>query len=554
MLIEKALDPAFWQAVRTNGAYAHIVEFITKTHRECRWDAIPATPYRPRFRFYSDGDRSEFEGVYFRRRKMLAASALLALIYPEEEVYLEDLHEIIWAICDEYSWVLPAHTKGGLEEDQSYIDLFSAETGFSLAEIDYLLADRIHPRVRHRVRHELERRIIRNFLTQRFGWETCRMNWASVCGGNVGGVLMYQQPETFRLYIPRFISIMDSLIEGFAEDGTCLEGFGYWQYGFGNYVWFADLLYQFTQGQYDLLQGEKVERIAGFMQRCFLKGGATVSFADGTRSGKADPSLQLFLSRKFPSVHTLPKEQYLFWPGNVMWMQTLRNLLYLDPDPQYPEQTNTCYDLPDAQQVILQKDRYALAIKGGFNDEPHNHNDVGSFILATDKGQILCDYGAGKYTRQYFQADTRYTMFVNSSLGHSVPIINGTAQGYGAQFRGTLTHEGNRITVDMTKAYPLELRQVIRCLRYEEDRVTLTDSFDEGVSVTERFVTLCQPEISEGRISLDGTDLCYDPQSVIFHWHTEEIPTKQSGFARMYVLDFDLKPGIRQASFTIFPR
>ena len=84
MLIEKALDPAFWQAVRTNGAYAHIVEFITKTHRECRWDAIPATPYRPRFRFYSDGDRSEFEGVYFRRRKMLAASALLALIYPEE--------------------------------------------------------------------------------------------------------------------------------------------------------------------------------------------------------------------------------------------------------------------------------------------------------------------------------------------------------------------------------------------------------------------------------------------------------------------------------------
>jgi len=49
------------------------------------------------------------------------------------------------------------------------------------------------------------------------------MNWASVCGGNVGGVLMYMQPEIFRLYIPRFINIMNSLIEGFADDGTCLE-------------------------------------------------------------------------------------------------------------------------------------------------------------------------------------------------------------------------------------------------------------------------------------------------------------------------------------------
>lgn len=554
MLIAKALDPAFWQTVRTAPAYSHIVGYIEKVYRETRWDSIPSVPYRPRFRFYSDGDRSEFEAVYFRRRKMLASSAFLCLLYPEEDAYLEDLHEILWAICDEYSWVSSANTDGSLEADRSYIDLFSAETGFALAEIDYVLGHRIHPRVRRRVKKELEDRIIRNFITQRFGWETCRMNWAAVCGGNVGAVLLYMQPETFRLYIPRFVSILNSLIEGFADDGTCLEGFGYWQYGFGNYVWFADLLSQFTHGEYDLLQGEKVERIAGFMQRSFLKGGATVSFSDGTRSGKADPALQLYLSRKFDSVHPLPPEQSALPTGNAMWMQILRNILYLDPDPRYPEQANACYELPDAQQVILQKDRYALAVKGGFNDEPHNHNDIGSFILATDNGQILCDYGAGKYTRQYFQTDTRYTLFVNSSLGHSVPIVNGTAQGYGAQFRGALSREGSTITVDLSGAYPLEANTLTRQLVCEEDRVILTDFFDPELTVTERFITLWKPEISNSAILLGDTVFRYDPDAVTFRWHVEEIPTNREENDRIHVLDFAVKPGSTQACFTIFPK
>ena len=33
------------------------------------------------------------------------------------------------------------------------------------------------------------------------------------------------------------------------------------------------------------------------------------------------------------------------------------------------------------------------------NDEQHNHNDVGSFILSTERyGQVLCDIGGGRYT------------------------------------------------------------------------------------------------------------------------------------------------------------
>lgn len=554
MLLGEILTPVFWQKVREDENYREIVEYIREVYRTNRYDSIPSMPYRPRFRFYTDGDRTEFEAIYFRRRRVLASAALLALIEPWEERYLDDLQEIIWAICDEYSWVSSANTDGSLEQDSRYIDLFSAETGFALAEIDHLLGDRLHPRVRCRVRKELEERIIRNFLTQRFGWETCGMNWAAVCGGNVGGVLLYQQPETFRENIPRLVKCMNSLIDGFPEDGTCLEGFGYWQYGFGNFVWFADLLYRFTDGEYDLLQGEKLERIAGYMERSFLKGGATVSFSDGTRSGKANPALQLFLARKFAGVHLLPREQCRFSPGNAMWMQTLRSLLYLDTGAVCPANEDACFDLKDAQQVIWQKKKYALAVKAGFNDEPHNHNDVGSFIVATDKGQILCDYGSGRYTRQYFHPDTRYGIFVNSSLGHSVPIVNGTAQSYGAQFRGTLTRVGNVITVEMAGAYPLELTRLTRQLVCGEDRIVLTDSFDPDVTVTERFVTLWKPEMEPGRILLGGTALCYDPEQMDFHCREQEVlPLYGDQPEVVYVLDFDLHPGITDIRFTVLP-
>lgn len=48
MLIAKALDPAFWQAVRTEPTYAHIVAYIEKIYRESRWDAIPGPAGIPR--------------------------------------------------------------------------------------------------------------------------------------------------------------------------------------------------------------------------------------------------------------------------------------------------------------------------------------------------------------------------------------------------------------------------------------------------------------------------------------------------------------------------
>ena len=561
MLLQKALDKNFWKMVRNDPAYKDIIQYVVDMYNDNKYDEIPTLPFYSRARFYApdDGDRSEFETPYFRRRRYLASTAMLTLLYPEESRYLHELQEIIWAICDEYSWVLPAHCDGTLESDLNHIDLFSAETGFTLAEICHLLSDRLDKRVRLRAEYEIRNRVIRVYDEKDFFWDTVASNWAAVCAGHVGGILMYMEPELLQKHLPRLLKTMDCFLSSFAADGTCMEGFSYWKYGYGSFVHFADLLYQFTDGETDILQGEKILRISDYMQRSFLISGSTISFADGTTAGKANLPLQHFLHKKFPDrVHLLPKDLMTSTAINVPWRELLRNFLHYDPTVSLPKELeNATYVLPDAQQVIHRGKHYSLAVKAGHNQEPHNHNDVGNFIFATEQGQILCDYGAGRYTRQYFGPE-RYQHFVTSSFGHNVPIVGGHPQKDGEQYAGTLTHEGNRITMQMAGAYDLPgCRRITREITYTEKAVTLQDSFDTTLPITERFVTMIQPLIFSDRIQIADTTMAFDPALATVSCHQEEVEPHGKAFTAtkqtdtLYCIDFALQPGVTSISFEI---
>lgn len=135
-----------------------------------------------------------------------------------------------------------------------------------------------------------------------------------------------------------------------------------------------------------------------------------------------------------------------------------------------------------------------LAAKAGHNAEPHNHNDVGSFVLAVGETVLLCDPGAGRYSRDYF-GPRRYENVFASSFGHSVPRIGGKGQAPGGEFQGTIERVAeNQYKSDMTKAYDIPvLRQLTRILTLEESGlVRLEDRFvlaGTGTTVDEVFVT-----------------------------------------------------------------
>ena len=555
MFLKTVRDPMFWMRIQTDSAYAQILEQIKNYYADFRWDEIPSLKYRPRMRFYSDGDRHEFEKPYFRRRRYLASAALLALIYPEEAQYLDDAQECLWAICDEYSWCLPAHCDGTLEDDLHRIDLFAAETGFVLAEITVLLEDRLDKLVLDRVRGAVYSRVIENYKNGKFLWDSIKTNWAAVCAGNVGGALMYLDPNEFERQLPRLLDTMHCFLDGFAADGTCMEGFSYWHYGFGNFVWFADLLHQHSEGKIDLFTWDKVEAISGYCQRSFLIGGTTISNADGVANGKADRALNNYLHHRFPeSVQRLPLSYTNYSPCNTTWMYMLRNLVYADYETKQIAYEPQDVFLPDAGQAVLHRRGYSFFMKAGHNHEPHNHNDVGSFILATEKGQIFCDLGAGLYTRQYFDKATRYSVFCNSSLSHNVPIVNGKAQLYGDAYKGTIQCDCSTITADIAESYgQKDFSKLMRTAICEDGKVTLTDRFDPDYdSVCERFVTTFAPEVFDTYVLVNGVRLGFDPRKAspaiaqeLHYLHDATMPP-----ITVYCIDFDLTSGLTDVTFT----
>jgi hypothetical protein len=100
---------------------------------------------------------------------------------------------------------------------------------------------------------------------------------------------------------------------------------------------------------------------------------------------------------------------------------------------------------------------FAVALKGGNNDEPHNHNDVGSFSVVLGGTMLVCDPGGEVYTRRTFSAQ-RYDSKVLNSFGHAVPIIAGQLQRTGAAARGVMlatnfTAAKDVFTLDIRSAY-----------------------------------------------------------------------------------------------------
>lgn len=553
-LMSKAMNPEFWKALRKDPSCRQLIELTLKDYEHLHYEGdIPVLSFEARKQFYEDGNRGTFETPYFRRRNALTAAAILALLFPEQSHYLREAESLIWAICDEYSWVVPAHCHGKPEDDHRILDLFTAETSFALAEIDALLGDRLHPWLRARIRDEVNRRVVKNYehCPGQNYWETDTTNWAAVCAGNIGGSIAYLFPEKFMDLLPRLTETMKCFLSGFPNDGTCMEGFSYWHYGFGTFVWFSDLVLQFTEGKIDLFKMDpKIEAIAGYAQRSILKSGTTVSFSDGSRNGKVSISLQNYLAFRFPeSVRPLPASVTHYLHQNI-WMQNwFRNFYYHDLERNDGTLIRKNWDLPGAGQVIINQSRYSLAVKAGHNGEPHNHNDVGNFILATKPGQVFCDLGCGCYTKQYFGPE-RYQIFCNGSQSHNVPIINGAYQKAGQQYGGTITHNGNCITVSFANAYGQpKLHRLERSIEYFEDQIILTDCFDsEYKNITERFITTFNVKAEEGNVTVGNVILSFDPTcaSLQLHKKTHLLHGYQGKTETVTCIDLVLKPNFNQ--------
>ena len=393
--------------------------------------------------FRKTGNRTRYQNVYDQYSRALA---MLSTAYyaTGKRVYLEKLEELIGKVCDFPTWVLPAHDKKLLNFSGKTveIDLASALTGWRLATILGLFRDDLSPALASRLQMELRRRILDPFdriITGKrapFWWMTRKMNWNAVCLAGITGTALAAEPDAGKRLrmVEAALRYSRYFLESFLPDGYCSEGAAYWNYGFGHYLYMSAMIYLATSRRLNLLDQEAARVPALYPDRIVLAGGGIPAFADcnyKTRIAQQYLDLRDLLLKR--SKNRAP----------LGWFPELFLAVELS-DPGMPEDSGKKENLEPVSLfpvggVALMRPgnsrscRIAVAVKGGNNDELHNHNDVGSYSIVVDgAAPVAGDPGAEVYNAWTF-GPKRYENPIMNSFGHPLPRPAGQLQIPGKQ-------------------------------------------------------------------------------------------------------------------------
>lgn len=490
-------DRAAWAAIGDALGAEGAAALVARAEAAAR-EPIPALPATLFLEFDRTGERDGYQHPRERRRDALAA-LVLAECLESRGRFLDPILDWAWAICEESAWVLPAHQRVLTDVARPVIDLGAAMTALQLAETDALVGARLDPALGKRIRDEVDRRCLTPFLTRHDAWwlyntaERTVNNWTAVCVGGVVGAATYLEADPARLaeLIARGLRSLEDYLATFDEDGGSSEGPGYWSYGFGYYTILAHLLEHRTGGAVRPLDGERIRQIARYPLRTALSPGRSVNFSDCDRDVRFEAAHLAYLARRLdlPELMPLARSQ----PNGRHELAWRLRALVWRPAPEPPgDHVPARRDYFRGMQWLIARhdpadpDGLVLAAKGGHNQEMHNQNDVGTFIVHLGGESLVADLGRGRYTRAYFGPE-RYDHLVNSSLGHPVPVVNGQAQRPGRARAARLlerreTDAEDALVLDLQDAYPTEadlvaLRRAV-ALRREPPRghVTLEDA------------------------------------------------------------------------------
>ncbi len=500
---------------------------------QMRREAMPSLTEELFSLFETTGNRLKYEEVYFMHRKFLAVFGMVAYLFERPE-YVAKLEEILQDICKEECWALPAHVNR--KEDPNWrttVDLFASETAQALAEISVLVNEKLPENKRlsvslcEMVRSEIERRVLVPFEQKSQNWECSDHNWNAVCCGSIGSAALYllvgKEEARLKAFIERICHSLTFYLDGFREDGACMEGIGYFTYGMTYFVGFAEQLLRYSNGKINLFNSDKVQKIAEFQQKLYFNCGQTVSFSDGETQAKFRMGLTCFLAEQYDTVK-IPGPEFAAdfeTDSCYRFMGLMRDYLWTGQRNSGGELTVSAARhevLPFAQWSICEsKNGVGFAIKGGNNGEPHNHNDIGSFLYVAEGEQLICDLGAGEYTADYF-GPGRYGILCNSSQGHSVPILKGAFQGDGKNYKASRFEANGKGTtiIEFAGAYGAENVQYLTreaSFSLENGRLEITDSFlifvdregkDESV---EKTVCFTENIVTKGTVVLKGNTI-----------------------------------------------
>lgn len=569
-LYENAREKAI-AAADENPDYRWLRPLLSEYVKQYAENPVPPVTYQQYAAWDRRGER-DADGSMYAQRTRLNRMWLAALLGIEggreqcENALYDYLHLPTWSLtahlldhgAEDY-WDIPVgpydetgRIRGIGRNRKQSLDLCSCSGAAILAEMAQTLEGIIDPCLIRWARQECFERVLSNFmsLSPFPHFEINPNNWSGVCMSAIGIAAIYLITDTHTL-APVIMRVLESLRvheSGYNDDGASPEGFGYWQYGFEYYLMFIDLLKQRTGGKIDLLEDEKLRRVAGFGTDCCFGKTLKLPFGDCNWRAVLDEAVRRYVGALGVSVVPQGDTKESFcaaWEhGNLMlrhliWdMQPAVSAISLPRSKGYPS---------SEMYMAVSKNGIYFAVKGGNNGESHNHNDVGAFTVIRDDHMILADTAGGKYCKDYFDDTKRYQFFATRSGGHCVPMVDGVEQeGNGScrakEFRVDYGEITDRVFIDLTGTLKTEkLRNLYREMSIGKltGEINLTDEFvlNEAAEIRDRLITAGMPEhADEGNLLLDGLKIEYDPFGMDYE-------IKDSGHViddgkPVYILDF----------------
>jgi hypothetical protein len=517
---------------------------------------LPEQPDDLFLEFSRTGNRSHWERVAWQRRGRLTP-LVLAECLENQGRFLPALEELIGALCAERTWMMPAHD-GELTNFRGEtvdIDLASSDLAWQLATADWLLGSRLRPATRARLRERIAHFVLDPYLAMIRGerplnwWVTTTNNWNAVCLAGVTGAALaeLERADERAEVVAAAEHYSQYFLSGFPPDGYCTEGLGYWDYGFGNYVLLCETLWQATRGRLDLFALPEATMPAQFGARIEIMDGISPAFADCDVDARPDATTMWYANRRLGLGLTAYDA---LDPRRVSGSLTEAMLFLLPNSASQTPPAAAASAGPglrtwfDQAGILIGRPRpgsgcrMGVALKGGNNDEHHNHNDVGSYVVVVGDRPVLLDPGAEVYTARTF-SDRRYESKLLNSYGHPVPVLAGKLQEPGPERRAVVvrtdfTDDADTLELDLTSAYDVpdlkSLRRTFVYSRQGQGRLTVTDrvQFAAPQTYATALLTLgkCLPQGEDGLFIYDvdqAVTVTLDTGGQAFTLHEETI-------------------------------
>lgn len=546
-------DRAFWESIPQQLRESAVKKAGASMGEELK--SVPLTAY---LEFVRIGDRKNCDGMIGEQNRRLQNLVMGELLEGKGR-FLDAIIDNAWALCERSTWVGTAHLasqkrRAGVPDIHDIIiDLSSGETSTLLAWTYYFFKDdfdKVSPLIAERIKYELNKRTFEPYVNRDDLWwmgfkGSFVNNWNVWCNYNVlmSALLVEQDSVARQRIVQKTMASVDQFINYYKNDGGCEEGPSYWDHAPGKLMEYLEALRNATGGKVDMFREPLIHRMGEYIAKAHIDSSWFVNFADASAKSNSLPTVIYSYGKNTGDPVLMSFGKYLGdlsgasknpLQGSISMILT--NLQLMDEFSRQEAKAPAFKSVwLDGIEVAAGRDKEGsnrglyFAAKGGFNNESHNHNDVGNFILYKNGKPVIVDAGVGTYTAKTFSSK-RYEIWTMQSAYHNLPVINGQQQAFGTKYCSSATRFADNgrslvFSLDIAKAYPAsaDCKSWVRTYTFTRgSHLKVADSYRLGEMKGETelgFLTCCEVNKAKDGLLLLGTGdqqvrMEYDPRKM----------------------------------------